>query len=474
MGIRTTWTAIATCLSCLGATAPADAFGLLQAGAGTSEVRAHRIALAVSPDRTVLWDELSYTGAPGEFLWLLPVLPGTTFEVANPAWFDALEAVTRARVSAISPECVEIDAEGGCSCIDTRPQPMSSPDIYDQTVTVQILRTNTVGPYQTQLIRSSEPGALAEYIAESGQVVPLGFESTLEAYIDEGYDFLAVSLRPAAGVLDMKPIRVVTPGGVPILPIRMLALGAAPVVNVELYVIGETRYGLPELTEVILPPHGLTWDAATQSSNYEALESAALAVNDGLSFFTAFSSGNPFGIQHADAEGSVLRFQDSGSSTFYTLADLYFAQGRHEAPTATPSCPSIAAGFASDLEVTDVNPPGQGQLDDLLFACGPMLDLQQALIGMHPQRTWLTRLDLELRREMLVQDYLVEPQRSGATVSPIHVPARLTSAPPGCEQPIFRSSVAPRRVRPFGWATVPLLLLSMMLRRRLRRARGTT
>jgi hypothetical protein len=350
--------------------------------------------------------------------------------------------------------------------------PQYSRDPSYETSYVQVVRTNTVGPYRTNLIRSSEPGALADYIAEGGHVVPLGFESTIQTYMDEGYDFLAVSLRPMAGVLDMKPIRVVTPGGVPLLPLRMLAVGAAPVVNVELYVLGEGRQGLPELSEVFLKSGGLTWDAATQSSNYDALKSAALGANDGLSFFTAFASDNPFGNQHSDGHHRAIHFQDSGSATFYNLANLYFAQGRLEAATAAPACPPLGAELLSELEVTDVEPPGQAQLDDLVFACGPMVDIQQALIGLRPKHAWLTRLDLELNRELLAQDYLVAQHPAGATVSPIHVPARLANAPRGCEEPIFRSSIAPERVRPFGWATVPLLLLAAVLRRRNRRARG--
>jgi hypothetical protein len=65
-------------------------------------------------------------------------------------------------------------------------------------------------------------------------------------------------------------------------------------------------------------------------------------------------------------------------------------------------------------------------------------------------------------------------QPAGPVVSPVHVPARLSSLPNGCEEPIFRSSVAPRRVRPFGWALVPLLLIGVALRRHFRRGGAVT
>jgi hypothetical protein len=408
-------------------------------------------------------------------LWLLPVRPGTTFEVANPAWFDSLEAVTRPRVGALDAECVTVDT-GGCACLSgSSPQP-NYVDTYDDTYTnptVQVLRTNTIGPYRTNLVSSSEPGALAAYIQQGGHVVPPGFDSTIAAYISEGFDFLAVSLRPTMGVADLKPIRVVTPGGAPVLPLRMLSANAAPVVNVELYVIAEGRQGLPELMEVFPSPGALSWDAVTQTSNFEVLESDALAQNGGLSFFTAFASGDPFVMQHLDSRGSQVRFVGSGGS-FTTFAELYFAQGRLEAATAGQPCAPITALLQSDLQVTDANPPQAGQLDEALFACGPVVDLQQALIGLRPARTWLTRLDLELPVDSVFQDYIVEPLSAGVAVSANHVPSRLVNAPSGCYEPIFTSSVARRPVRRFGWATVPLVLLAAVLRRRSRRGRGAT
>jgi hypothetical protein len=467
MGTRATWIAIATCLSCLAATERAAAFGFLQGATGTSQVTSHRIVLAVSPERTVLWDELSYTGAPADFLWLLPVREETTFEVANPAWVDALDAVTRPRVSALRAECVSVDTDGGCGCVNPQPAPQSSGSA-SPPASVQVLRTNTVGPYRMNLVRASDPGALASYVEEGGYVIPPGFESTIESYIADGYDFIAASLRPMVGVTDMKPIRVATKGGTPLLPMRMLLAGAAPVVNLELYVIAEERQTLPELSQVTFDSRRLTWDARLTASNYESLESAALAANDGLSFFTAFASRDPFARFHENADGEGIAFSSSSGGIYATLADLYFAQGRLEAATAAPPCSPVATALRSELEVSDAEPLEQGRLDDLVFACGPMVDLQQALIGMHPARVWLTRLDLELPRDVIAQDYLVAPEPAATSVDPVYAPVRVVNAPGDCPEPIFQSSVAPRRLRPFGWEAAPLLLLAVALRRRLR------
>src|SRR5262245_47304937 len=74
--------------------------GCFQPPTVDSVVSGHRMAFAVSGNRTVLWDQIQYTGNPGEFGWVLPVAPGATIELSNDAWFEALETATTTKVSA--------------------------------------------------------------------------------------------------------------------------------------------------------------------------------------------------------------------------------------------------------------------------------------------------------------------------------------------------------------------------------------
>jgi hypothetical protein len=63
-----------------------------------SVVTGHRMALSISPQQTVLWDQVQYAGDPKDFAWVLPVGPGAVIEQASDAWFESLEAVTATRV----------------------------------------------------------------------------------------------------------------------------------------------------------------------------------------------------------------------------------------------------------------------------------------------------------------------------------------------------------------------------------------
>src|SRR5690349_15486316 len=55
----------------------------------------HRMALAISPQETVLWDQIRYSGDPAEFAWVLPVRAGAKVELSNDAFFTALDASTQ-------------------------------------------------------------------------------------------------------------------------------------------------------------------------------------------------------------------------------------------------------------------------------------------------------------------------------------------------------------------------------------------
>src|SRR4051794_35014133 len=102
MGLRSMKRAFFACASLLLAlldTTPAEACGgCFSPPAPQSErtvVTDHRMALSVSPEQTVLWDQIRYAGDPREFAWVLPVRAGAKVEVSNDEWFTALDASTQ-------------------------------------------------------------------------------------------------------------------------------------------------------------------------------------------------------------------------------------------------------------------------------------------------------------------------------------------------------------------------------------------
>ncbi len=110
---------IATFSAAMLDTRPADACGgCFVPQSERTVVTDHRMALSISPDQTVLWDQIRYSGDPREFAWVLPVRNGAKIEVSNDEWFSALDASTQPVVVAPLRSCGGGGGSGiGCSSV---------------------------------------------------------------------------------------------------------------------------------------------------------------------------------------------------------------------------------------------------------------------------------------------------------------------------------------------------------------------
>src|SRR5262245_43728399 len=77
-----------------------------------SVVTDHRMVFSVSKTQTVLWDQIRYTGEPGEFAWVLPVRAGARVELSHDAFIAALEASTQPVVQSPRYTCGPISSGG--------------------------------------------------------------------------------------------------------------------------------------------------------------------------------------------------------------------------------------------------------------------------------------------------------------------------------------------------------------------------
>ena len=60
-----------------------------------SVITDHRMVFSISTQQTVLWDQVRYSGDPGEFAWVLPIHPGAKIELSRDAWLAALDATSQ-------------------------------------------------------------------------------------------------------------------------------------------------------------------------------------------------------------------------------------------------------------------------------------------------------------------------------------------------------------------------------------------
>ncbi len=409
-----------------------------------SVVTDHRMVFSISTTQTVLWDQIRYSGNPSEFAWVLPVKPGARIELSHDEWMAALDQATRSQVTGPAPKQCPVTyptyggggggGGGGCAfgsaSSDTNSSfggggdaGVTSADGGASDSGVVVIRQDVVGPYQTVTVRASAGEALQTWLTQNGFDVPAALEPTLAAYTAEGFDFIALKLRPGVGVRAMQPVRVVTAGADTSLPLRMIAAGIGAHVGLELYVITEGRYHPQNFPDVKVDFSQLAWDPYQQRSNFAQLEAAALASGDGRGWITEFAGKLGYGV--------------SGlyQSTCMPI-DLPPVACDASAPTdASRPSSDAASSDANDGEALD------GDVGDALADAShadaatcttpqqpaPCDDFSVATDFLHSADIWITRLKADLPAGALaVGDLRLEPAPYQQTMTNVHATETLT------------------------------------------------
>ena len=390
----------------------------------------HRMALSISSQQTVLWDQIRYSGDPREFAWVLPVRDGATVELSRDDWFSALDASTQPVVYGPTPNGNVGCALGGCGS-------SAATSGSGGTDPVQVLRQTVVGPYETVTLRSTDPAALAKWLSGHGYSIPTNVESVIDAYVKEGFDFIALRLLPDCNVRSMKPVRIVTPGADPTLPLRMVAAGVGAYVGLTLYVIGEGRYHPDNFPDAKIDYAQLTWDRAQNRSNYQELTQAAMAQGGNRAWLTEYANQPRLSSTGYYGNGPNPSLFDA----YYGLCGTGIPRppgGGDGTPTGDPctrdagvdavadASATVDAGADADADVSDANADADvsdaGDLDaetadaavdasppppndpDRPLGCTVYDDLYVATKGLHKGDVWVTRLRANLAASALGTD----------------------------------------------------------------------
>jgi hypothetical protein len=422
--------------------------------ADQSFVTGHRMAFSVNATRTVLWDQFEYQGSPEDFTWVLPVRDGAWVEESVDAWLESLDSFTTTRVFSPPLVCAQPEASAfNCGSSDSAASASGSGGTGGGSDVV-VKHRGTVGPYNTVTLSSQDPKALETWLEQHGYVIPDYTRPIIAAYVAEGFDFIALRLQPGQGVQQMTPVRVVTPGGDSQLPLRMVAAGATSFVDITLFVIGEHRFAMPDMSELSVPHDELVWDWSAGSSNYLQLRKKVLAENSGRTYLTTFAMDRGFSSSIETPAGFTAQFvatttDGSWYSSYATAGELYFGQAAaNEGASAGNECSGAVAGLGSSSLVVDncdpdtgqCAPLGQNELSASSFDCGDLSDLSTAMVGMHPSKVWLTRLEMRLPQTALDADCVVEPALKQDGVENMHQAKKSENAP--CQEPVFNGSPA--------------------------------
>jgi Uncharacterized protein conserved in bacteria (DUF2330) len=481
---------VAAALAGLGLSLPrdADACGACYASSSESTIVSdHQMALAISKQQTVLWDQIQYTGNPKDFAYVLPAKPGTRLEPSNESWFGALEASTRPIIMApqfgggYSGGGGDYESSGGC-CTSSDDAMLGSPSAGgagSPGEAVQVIEQAVVGPYETVTLRSEDPEALQKWLVAHGYAIPEISGPIIASYVQSGFDFIALRLQPSQNERKIEPIRIVSPGADLSLPLRLMQIGSGAKVGITLYVIGEGRYRTKNFPEGQVNFAKLMWDYSQNRSNYQELLAQGMATENGRAFVTEYAN-KPGLDPNAPLLQPGFTMGNPPLAAAYKQSCPTFGQPRpdpgsdEEEDAGLDAATDEDAGDASLADAGDAGDDAGGEDASSGEATGdagkppkvrPTVcdDLEVALEGLNRNDVWVTRLRANLPNAALADTLQLEPNLAQVPFDNVHQ-TQTTGT--------ITASVAPRRVR-WQHGTYALIagtafVVSRMIRRKKR------
>ena len=235
-----------------------------------SDVTDERMLLAVSPTQSTLYDQLEYTGNPSSFAWVLPIRGTVDVGLSADVLFGSIDALTATQIVAPPRNCPPPPSCVGLAGGESAPSAYFGSGSDDNS-TVTVTKQENVGPYDTVQLHSADTGALENWLAQNGFVIPAAEQPVIAAYVGEGFDFLAMKLLPNQGVQAMRPVRVTTRGASLSLHLRMAAIGTGVTVGITIWVVSDGRYEPQNFPFFHIEDSALVWDWSKSSSNYTTL-----------------------------------------------------------------------------------------------------------------------------------------------------------------------------------------------------------
>jgi uncharacterized protein DUF2330 len=248
-----------------------------------SVITGERMIFSISKDQTTLYDEITYSGSPASFAWVLPIKGEVVVGLSADILFGTLDQLTASTVVPPPTGCppppanCAVASTGGCGFSLGGSSSNSTSGFAAEDASTQadggvtVLTQQQVGPYETVQLKSNDGSALTSWLDKNGYRVPASDAAVIAHYVSEGMDFLALKLVPGEGVSAMQPIRVTTKGAYPVLPLRMVAVGTGATTGITLWVVADGRWEPQDFPFFTIKSSELSWDWSTSSSNYETL-----------------------------------------------------------------------------------------------------------------------------------------------------------------------------------------------------------
>jgi hypothetical protein len=307
----------------------------------------HRMIFSVSTTQTTLYDQIEYSGNPSDFAWVLPIKSQVTLGVSSDLLFQTLDNLTAVDILAPPNPCpIPAFAFGGAGGSSSGG---GSSGASGSSSGVTVITMQVVGPYQTVQLHpntTSDTAALTTWLASNSYNVPASIAPVIAAYVNEGFDFLAVKLVPGAGVSSMRPLAITTPGAGLTLPLRMVAAGTGSTVGITLWVVGQGRYEPENFPTFTIAPSSIVWDFSIASSDYATIRSQ----KETQLHNAAFQVESSLDISPYTVESTVL--SDPNASAYVSVPDADGGAGLSPIEARSQDMQTLFPNGGSSVRIT--------------------------------------------------------------------------------------------------------------------------
>jgi len=284
--------------------------GLFSADAYT-EQNAEQLIFTVDPGRVTLYEQIHYTGSPKDFAWVLPVPAVPQISTASNTLFQSLEGQTAPQFDLrYTSACPEGFAGGGYTTAAPQPS-LNSVNIYS---------SGTTGPYSYNVIGSSNPLALTQWLNSNHYNIPAESQAEMQPYIAAHMLFLAMRLQVTTQSNALAPIKITyatTQQQIGI-PLRMATPMGTERLGVLVWIFGQSRYVPQSYSSISINDNQLSTDASDPGSNYADLVDQAVNQAHGHGFVTEYAQPTSHLFTDGDTDLQQLQHNYSYLTRLYT------------------------------------------------------------------------------------------------------------------------------------------------------------
>jgi hypothetical protein len=196
---------------------------------------AERIIFTMDEGSITTYVQISYTGRPEDFAWVLPMPSVPKVDTATSAMFRDLDRLTTpVYIGPRPPACLQ------------RPMPaMAVPSAAGARAAegsnTTVLASGEVGPFAYDVVTSPDPLDLVAWLRNNGYRITDEMIPLVRVYTDEGLVFLAMKLKPGQNTSDVTPVKLTYDASLATIPLRLTAVAAQPDMPVIVWIFAKDQ-----------------------------------------------------------------------------------------------------------------------------------------------------------------------------------------------------------------------------------------